>query len=594
MRQGTKTARRREWVVKPAWAGRVELARQLGAPELMGQLLYNRGVSEASAARSFLRPSLHDLADPGRLPGVKEAVQRIRRAAAGGEKIVLYGDYDVDGIAGVAILWRCLQLAGVEAGRLGEYVPHRIEEGYGLNEQAVRQLAAEGAKLLVTVDCGIGARGCAAVARELGVELIITDHHRVEGELPAAAAIVHPDLPGGDYPCKVLCGAGVAFKLAWALAQEFSAGEKVRPEFREFLLTATGLAALGTIADVVELVGENRVLSHYGLAGLAASADVGIRALIEAAGLTGADLNSADIGFKLAPRLNAAGRMGHARLALELFTRASAERAREIAGYLEGQNRQRQQVEKAMAEAAAEQVAALGMDGSEWRGIVVAAEGWHGGVLGLVASRLVERFGRPAVVIAVQGERAMGSCRSVAGFDICRGLAACGELLESFGGHAMAAGLTLRPERIEAFREAFNATARELLPAEALARRLDIDAEAGLGELNVKTVELVERLGPFGAGNPSVVLAVRGVRLAGALRRIGTGGEHLQMLLAAGEDRAAELRAGGVVRAVAFGKGKWEKTLAGAERFDVAFEPAINRFNGKRTVEMIVQDVRVE
>ena len=279
--------------------------------------------------RWFLQPSMNNLIEPGRLSGMAAAVKRIREAMRDAEKIVLYGDYDVDGIAGVSILWQCLKLAGTE---VEYYVPHRLDEGYGLNVEAIEELAGRGTKLIVTVDCGVTAQGPAARAAELGVDLIITDHHAIEGELPPAVSVVHPCLAGGDYPNEYLCGAGVAFKLAWGLAQEFSGAKKVSSEFREFLVSALGLAALATIADVVPLVGENRTIAQFGLSGLAGSSDKGIRALIRAAGLDGERLSSSDVGFRLGPRLNAAGRMGHARLAVELFTNSTEERLSRLPG----------------------------------------------------------------------------------------------------------------------------------------------------------------------------------------------------------------------------------------------------------------------
>ncbi|KPK78197.1 MAG: hypothetical protein AMJ79_00470 [Phycisphaerae bacterium SM23_30] len=578
------------WRVKPAWQGRRQLAAKLHVPELVAQLLYNRGISEWQEARQFLQPSLNDMFEPQHLTGIDTAVKRINRALTDGEKIVLYGDYDVDGIAGVAILWHCLKLAGIQ---VDYYVPHRIEEGYGLNTKAIRRLAEKGAQLVVTVDCGISTLQCAEMAADLGVDLIITDHHQPEDKLPKAAAIVHPNLPGGEYPNKSLCGAGVALKLAWALAQKFSGAQKVSSQFREFLISATGLAALGTIADVVPLQGENRVLARFGLEGLAASKDTGIKALIEAAGLTGARLDSFDIGFKLAPRLNAAGRMGHARLAVELFTRAGAERAREIAQYLESQNRRRQKVEKETAAQALQQVADLGMDSRQWRGIVTAGQGWHGGVIGIVASRIVDKYHRPTVVISQQDDKVMGSCRSIEGFDICQALEACREHLLEFGGHEMAAGLSLKPDKIEAFRNAFNNYTCQHLSEKDLIPTLEIDAEIDLTELDLKTVEIIEHLGPFGAGNPQVMLVARDLRLMSPPRRIGSQSEHLQLHVAGGDDHQAHLRPGGVIRAVAFGKAGWEKKLLDADTFDLVFEPVINRFNLNITVEMIARDIRL-
>jgi single-stranded-DNA-specific exonuclease len=579
------------WKVRSLWEGRGLLAKKVRVPELVAQLLYNRGVSDFESAQRFLQPTLNDLIEPDQLPGMAQAVKRIQQALADEEKIVLYGDYDVDGITGVAILWHCLKMYGVE---VEYYVPHRIEEGYGLNEEAIRQLARQRAKLIITVDCGITAQASAALAAEMGVDLIITDHHKLEGELPLATAIVHPDLPDSKYPNKNLCGAAVAFKLAWALAQEFSGAKKVTPEFREFLLSATALAALGTIADVVPLTGENRTLAHFGLQGLAASKETGIRALIEAAGLTGARLDSFDIGFKLAPRLNAAGRMGHARLAAELFTRSSESRAREIAAYLESQNRQRQKVEKEITAQAIEQVKSLGMDQDDWRGIVVADEGWHGGVIGIVASRIVDRYRKPTIVISIQQDKAMGSGRSVPGFDICRALEECVVHLAGFGGHTMAAGLNLEPARIEDFRRAFNEYACRHLREEDTQSSIDIDAEVTLEQLNYQTVKMIEQMGPFGAGNPKVHLLARNLHLVCPPRRMGQKGEHLQLTVAAKDDSSPHMRPGAMFRAVAFGKARWEKKLLDAQSFDLVFQPVLNHFNGNTTVEMIAEDFRIE
>jgi len=578
------------WQIQPLWPECKELAKKLRVIDLIAQLLYNRGITQFDAAQKFLQPSLQDLIEPQQLNGIPQAVQRIRRAIRAQEKIVLYGDYDVDGIAGVAILWQCLQRAGVE---VDYYVPHRIEEGYGLNNDAIRQLAEKDTKLIITVDCGISGFEAAQLAAELGIDLIITDHHQVEGELPPALTILHPDLPGQDYPYKDLCGAGVAFKLAWALAQDFSQAEKVTPEFREFLLSATGLASLATIADIVPLRGENRILAHYGLTGLAASDNCGIRALIEASGLTGAALNSAHIGFRLAPRLNAAGRMGHARLAVELFTRSNPIRAREIAAYLESQNKQRRKVEKQITEEAAEQVKTLGMHKDDCRGIVVAGEGWHGGVIGIVASRLVDKFHKPAVVISLTQDKAMGSCRSINGFDICHALQACSQHLTGFGGHAMAAGLNLEPENIESLRNDFNRYACDHLSTRDLQGILQIDAEIRLADLNVKVLEMIERLGPFGAGNPEVLLTASNLKLVGPPRRMGPKNDHLQFMVADDDDPQAHMRPGGILRAVAFGKAKWDKKLRDADTLALAFEPTLNRFNGNTSVELLVRDVRI-
>ena len=577
-----------QWQTRPAWPLSSQMAKQLSTSPLIAQLLYNRGISDVAEARKFLSPSLNDLVEPQRMGGIAPAVKRIQQALQNSEKIVLYGDYDVDGITGVSILWHCFQLSGTD---VEYYVPHRINEGYGLNPDAIKKLADKGTQLIITVDCGITACAEAKLAADLGIDLIITDHHTKDAQLPQACAIVHPDLDGQNYPNKNLCGAAVAFKLAWALAQKLSGTQKVSPEFRDYLINATALVALGTIADVVPLTGENRILANFGLQGLAASKDTGIAALINACGLNGEKLDSADIGFKLAPRLNAAGRMGHARLAVELFTKAGPAKAAEIATYLEQQNRLRQKIEKQITEQAVEQMKTLGFDPAQQRSIVLTGETWHGGVVGIVASRIVDKFNCPTIILSTDNGIAKGSGRSVPGFDLYTAISACSEHLEAFGGHTMAAGLTLKIENIEPFRHAFNAYARSVTIEEDLTAKLDIDAEVALTDLDLATAQSIQRLAPFGAGNPQVLLVARGIKLVGKPRTMGKKADHLQMTVAAAENDEPHMTPGGMMRVVAFGKAKWEKKLIDAESFDLAFEPHINHFNGNTTVEMIARDI---
>ena len=567
-----------------------ELAQKLRIPELVAQLLYNRNVADFESAQQFLQPSLNDLIEPDRLTGIAPAVARIRRAMDADEKIVLYGDYDVDGITGVAMLWHCLRLAGRE---VEYYVPHRIDEGYGLNCAAIESLIAKGAQLIITVDCGVTAHRAAQRTAELGADLIITDHHQLEGDLPPAIAVVHPDLPDQDYPNHNLCGAGAAFKLSWALAQSFSGARKVSDDFREFLLNATSLTALGTVADVVPLLGENRILARFGMQGLATSTDPGIAALIEAAGLRGERLQSSDIGFRLAPRLNAAGRMGHARLAVELLTCPNPTRAKEIATYLESQNNQRQKAQKELTAEAEAQVVKLGMDKPDHRGIVVAGEKWHAGIIGIVAGRIADKFHRPAIVMSLDNDKATGSCRSIPGFDLCAALQACAERLTTFGGHAMAAGLTLPLANLDAFRQAFNEYAASHLGDDDLTGFLDIDAEATIEQLNISLLEMIARLQPFGQSNPPVLLVARSLHLTSPPRRVGKASDHLQLTVARADDDHATLRPGAMIRGIGFGLAKWEKKLIDAQSFDLVFEPTINRFNGNQTVEMLVKDIKI-
>src|ERR1700722_6376018 len=386
--------RRKRWLIAETNPLAEELAARLKVSPLVSQILLNRGVSDPQACQDFLRPSLKCLHDPALLPGMTIAAQRIAKAIRDGEQIVVYGDYDVDGITATSILWHAVRVLG---GAIRYYIPHRLEEGYGLNCDAVTEICDGGAKLIITVDCGITAIAPAAIARQRGVDLIITDHHDWHGsppQLPDCFAIVHPRLPVPEtspYPNPHLCGAGVAFKLAWGIGMAMSGANRVSETFRNFLIDATALAALGTIADVVPLVGENRILAAFGLGGLKQRRLTGIRGLVESASLTGQTPDAYHVGFLLAPRLNASGRMGHAKLAVEMLTDASAERATEIALFLEEQNRERQKIERAILAQALEQATSLGYENENCRGIVLGAEGWHAGVIGIVASRIVER-----------------------------------------------------------------------------------------------------------------------------------------------------------------------------------------------------------
>ena len=361
------------------------------------------------------------LHDPESLPGVVEAAARIVAAIRDRKKIVIYGDYDVDGVCGTSILWACLKLAGAED--VAYYIPHRVEEGYGLNGEAIRKLATEGgAGLIITVDCGISAVREARLARELGVELIITDHHTIGPELPEADVLVHPRLEGSLYPFAELCGCAVAFKLAWQVCKGFGDGKKTSPHLRDFLVKSISLVAMATVADVMPIHGENRILVRHGLAGLVNSPSPGLRALMSVAGcLDKKALNTGTIGFNLAPRINAAGRLERAMQAVEMLTTDLHDRADELAQGLDLCNSQRQEVERRMVDEAHEMITAQG--GIKGRGaIVLGKEGWHPGVIGIVASRLVDTYHRPTIVVALGDEHGQGSARSILGFDLYRAI----------------------------------------------------------------------------------------------------------------------------------------------------------------------------
>jgi len=571
---------KKTWHVRRADDRAPGLARALRVSPVLAQVLINRDIADPDKARAFLSPKLTDLIEPDRLSQIGRAVERIRRGLTDGELITVYGDYDVDGITSVTILWHLLTMLG---GRVEYYIPHRLDEGYGLNDEAIRQLAQNGTRLIITVDCGITAVSQAELAAELGMDMIITDHHQAADILPQAEAIVHPRME--DYPNPDSAGAMVALKLAWALVNTYKAGGQTSSEFRRFLLDATTLAAMGTIADVVDLRGENRVLTSYGLKTLGESNLMGIRALLESADLGGKDLDSYHVAFRLAPMLNAAGRMGHARLAVELLTSDSEVRCAQIAGYLKDQNRLRQQYQRKIFSQAADMITAAGLNHPDHKTIVLADEKWHGGIVGIVASRVIDKYFRPTIMISTANSIAQGSARSVEGFDILAAIRACSEHLVSFGGHAMAAGLKIEKDNIAGFTAAIEEYAQQNLDEEKLVSKLNIDRVCSISDMSHSVVKELSLLEPTGQGNPKPLFATRGVRWMSPPRRVGAKGDHLQIAIT---DNTAS------VRCIGFGMGKLEKKLLESDGFNVAYEPQINTYNGNSSVQFVLADIQFE
>jgi single-stranded-DNA-specific exonuclease len=570
------------WRLPPHDGSAIErLAGALGVAPIVAQLLLNRGVRTPEDGKRFLTAPLSGLHAPALLPGVPDAVERLARAVAEKRRICVYGDYDVDGVTGTAILWGLLHQLEVP---VEFYVPHRLEEGYGLNAEALRSLAAKGVQVVVTVDCGICSVAEADEARRLGLELIVTDHHEMKETLPAADVLVHPRLPGTDYPFDGLSGAGVAFKLAWALAMKVSGGEKVTPSLREFLLDAVALATLGLVADVVPLHDENRILVRAGLNRLREQPPPGLRALIESAGLAASpELRAEDIAFRLAPRMNAAGRLGYAGLVVEMLTTANATRAKEIAQHLENENGARQTLERRMVAQAKEMLE--GADLAALPAAVLHHPEWHAGVIGIVAGRLAEYLGRPVLVIAAKEGQpvAAGSGRSVPGFELHKALKACEADLLGHGGHAMAAGFKIQPPRIAAFRERFCAYAAANFPRGVPpAPQLDLDAEAPLSMLTLGLLKDVARLEPYGAQNPKPRFLTGGLEIVGEPRKIGGGERHLSFRVRQGPTS---------LRAVAFGMGdRVEELMSAGGRCCLAYTPVVNEWNGYRSVELHIAD----
>jgi single-stranded-DNA-specific exonuclease len=573
------------WRLRPHEPAKIaELSHGAGIHALVAQLLLNRGITTLAAAVTFLAARRDSLHDPETLPGVAEAADRIVRAIKEGRKIVIYGDYDVDGVCGTSLLWACLRLAG--AADAAYYIPHRIDEGYGLSAEALRRIVAEmGASLIVTVDCGITAIAEARVARELGVELIVTDHHAIGPELPDAAVVVHPRRPDSTYPFGDLCGCGVAFKLAWQICKSFGDGKKASPHLRDFLLEAINLVALATVADVVPLEGENRVFVRHGLRGMAAEPSVGLRALMDVSGCLGRSrLNSGTLGFQLAPRINAAGRLERARAAVEMLTTGDAAVAAELARGLNDCNSRRQEIERSIVGQAHRMVDDWGGIGQRGA-IVVAHPEWHAGVIGIVAGRLAETYHRPAVVVALAEPMSQGSARSVPGFNLIEALRACADGLAAYGGHQAAAGLKLAPGDFPGFAERFDDYCRSQLTTDQMRKELLIDAEVPLGMMSTALVSQVEDLEPYGIGNPRPVLLTEGVTVIAPPRVVGERQNHLQVRFGQGRS---------VVRAVAWNMAHRAGDLAQGTVCSLAFHPSINEWQGRREVQLEVRDFQIQ
>jgi single-stranded-DNA-specific exonuclease len=512
------------WVVapRPDRSTVVELAERLHLPDALAALLVQRGQGNADEARKYLRPAIDDLSDPCALAGMGAAVDSIASAVRAGGTIMVHGDYDVDGQCGTAVLTRALRAAGAD---VVPFVPHRLRDGYDFGPAGLAAARAAGVSLVVTCDCGITAVDTVREARAAGIGVVVTDHHLPGDELPPAIAIVDPQHPDDTSGLTHLCGTGIAFKLVQALVPALG----LPANLPYYLLD---LVALATVADVVPLQGENRILVKHGLRLLADSNWPGVRALLEASGLAGKELRAGHLGFILGPRLNAAGRIGDAADGLRLLLSDDMDEASALARRLEGLNVERQALDQRILDEALGQVELADLERDS--GFVLAGDGWHPGVVGIVASRVVERYGRPAFLIAFDGDIGKGSGRSISRFDLHSALLACGDLLERYGGHQMAAGLTIRRENLDAFRERFGGIARDSLAPEDLGPEQRVDLELGLHEVTYELERLCRYLEPCGTGNASPVFGVRGVRFAGRAR-VGQG--HLKGTLDDGRYR---------------------------------------------------------
>jgi single-stranded-DNA-specific exonuclease len=548
------------WAIAPAADGERVRALQtaLNLPARVCALLASRGYGDPDVAKRFLRPRLEHLHDSLLLHGMDAALARLNRALDRGEHILVHGDYDVDGMCSTTILTRTLRALG---GQVTPFIPHRLRDGYDLTSAGVQAARDAGASLVVACDCGTSALQPIAELKALGIDCIVCDHHLPGGPLPDSVALLNPRAPNCSYPDKDLCAAGVVFKLAVALLQS-------RGRSATFAFHMLDLVALATVADVASLRGENRILVRYGLRLLNETRNIGLQALIRAAGLEGQHITAGRVGFVLAPRLNAAGRVGHGMRGVDLLLETDDQQALMRARELEEMNRERQEIDRATLEQARQRVEQLDLETTY--GLVLASPAWHPGVIGIVASRLVELYTRPAILIATENGIGKGSGRSTARFDLHAGISACRDLLLRFGGHRVAAGLTISADRIDDFAAAFNAVARERLTPDDLVpeHRIDLEIAAGegLGDLDAA----VRHFEPFGMGNPAPTFVSRGVLLDAPPRTVGSDG--LKLIIRAGEGR---------FEAIGWGMADLAPGLAEGVPFDIAYRLETDAFGGQ-------------
>src|SRR5438477_6910640 len=527
------TAKRlpKKWIVRPPDETRAaELAAALGVSRIVGGLLVARGYHDLGSAQSFLKPSLDQLHDSFLMRGMSDAVKRLLSAIDNQEPILIYGDYDVDGTTGTAVLLRAFRMLG---GTAGYHVPHRFTEGYGIQQAALEKAASEGYKLVVSVDCGIRAHEPLHWARANGLDVIITDHHLPDDDegSPPALAVLNPNQHGCDYPDKNLAGVGVAFKLVHALFRE-RGKESVVPGFLK-------MVAIGTVADVAKLVGENRSIVALGLSDLPRAVNPGLRALIDIAGCgDDSEMTAYDLGFRIGPRINAAGRMDAARAVVELFEAKEKDEARRLAEHLDTRNSERKETQREIFNRAVEEFETGADRASQTHAAVIAGDGWHRGVIGLAASKIAERLNRPCVVISLDGDVGHGSARSIEAYHLVDGLTACRDSLEKFGGHSHAACLSIKRDRIAEFRRRLNEHAASCLTEDDLIPALSIDAELTAKDLGFQLAQDLGSLEPFGAGNPRPVFMTSGWRVLNEPQILKE--QHLKMRVAGADNRPLE------------------------------------------------------
>lgn len=540
-------------------------------PEIVARAMINRGVDTIAKVNMYLDDDLSTMHDPYLLKGMDKAVLGIQKAIASKAKICIYGDYDVDGITSTAVMLRTMKKLGAEA---VYYIPNRLEEGYGLNISSMDHIKEQGVQLIITVDCGIRSNEVVEYAKSLGLEIIITDHHECEGKLPDAYSIINPNQEDCRYPHSSLAGVGVAFKLASALLSANGCSS-----FAEELLD---IVSVGTIADVVPLLDENRIIVKNGLRKLLKTRNEGIKALLHVCGLEGKEVNAYSVAFMLAPRINAAGRIADAAGCVELLVTDNADRAMEIAKSLDTDNRERQAIENEILSVAIDTIE-KSVDFEKERVLVLGHDNWHAGVIGIVASRLVDRYNLPSFVMSKDGELCKGSARSIRGFNLFEAMSRHGELFVKYGGHEMAAGFTIQSEKVDELRERMNEEVHKTMGGDKLLPEIIVDYRLEPEDINIDTVRKLKLMEPFGAGNPSPVFVYRGLAVLSS-KAVGNEAKHLQLMVHDGENE---------IKCIAFNMGTMQKVLSIGRKIDIICSVENNVWNNYESVQLNIKDIRL-
>ncbi len=557
------------WIVASPRDEAKRLASELGIPPAIAQVLINREITEAEAAEKFLRGTIDQLHDPFLMSGMAAAVERIRQAIAGHEKILIFGDYDVDGVLSVVMLLKALESLG---GDVEYFIPERLKDGYGIKDEHIAVVSNRGARLVISVDCGIKANGFVRKAGEQGVDVIITDHHLPGPDLPRALAVLNPVLGSSGYPDKRLAGVGVVFKLIQALFQQEGRTSLLRHYLK--------LVAIGTISDVAELKGENRVLVKHGMQGLDSVSNLGLKSLIEICGLKGKRISEGDIGFRIGPRINAAGRMGMTDLAVRLFFSPSLEETAGIARHLDELNSRRQTAEEKIFKQALDRVKTKSLNKS-YKILIMGCEEWHRGIIGIVASRLKDAFRRPVILFAYEEGQAFGSGRSISEFSLISCLEECRDFFLSYGGHPFAVGCSLPRQNMTAFKQAANAVAEARLSDAHMRKKILIDSKLDFAEIGSPFFEGLALLFPFGVGNPRPVFLTEKTEIVGPPQNLQ--GRHAKFLVRQGSR---------VFEAIAWDRGDWTQNFYKGERVDLAYSFQFSTYLGEERPYLCLEGLR--